>query len=216
MNVLKNRLLIIGILCSFQLSVFSPLRAQNADIDVLQSIHVGRNERLDAPLKFVTHTVTPAAFAVPLTVFTVSLIRKDSSLVYKSIYMAESLIVASFISTAMKHAIHRKRPFETYAFIDPQVSAEAGRSFPSGHTSSAFAAATSLSISFPKWYVIAPAFLWAGTVGYSRLHLGVHYPSDVLAGAVVGSGTALLAHVINKKLFERKRKTPEALYIDLW
>jgi membrane-associated phospholipid phosphatase len=61
-----------------------------------------------------------------------------------------------------------------------------------------------LSIAFPKWYVIAPSFLWASGVGYSRMHLGVHYPSDVLVGALVGSGTAFLTHFLNKKILAKR------------
>lgn len=63
-----------------------------------------------------------------------------------------------------------------------------------------FALATSLSLSYPKWYIIVPSYAWAGSVGYSRMDLGVHYPSDVLAGAVIGAGSAWLTYYINKKL----------------
>ena len=59
-------------------------------------------------------------------------------------------------------------------------------SFPSGHSASSFAAATALSIYYPK---AAPlAFTLATGVGLSRVHLGVHYPSDAAVGAVVGIG----------------------------
>jgi len=68
----------------------------------------------------------------------------------------------------------------------------------------AFATATSLSLEYPKWYVIVPAYTWAGTVGYSRMHLGVHYPSDVLIGALVGAGSAFITHKVNQKLLKRK------------
>jgi undecaprenyl-diphosphatase len=71
-------------------------------------------------------------------------------------------------------------------------------SFPSGHTSSAFNTATFICLTYPKWYVIAPAALWATSVAYSRMYLGVHYPSDVLAGAVLGAGTAYLTYYLNK------------------
>ena len=64
-------------------------------------------------------------------------------------------------------------------------------SFPSGHTATAFAFAAGASAELP---VLAPALLpLAGAVGYSRVHTGVHYPSDVAAGAAIGIGSGLLA-----------------------
>lgn len=77
---------------------------------------------------------------------------------------------------------------------------------PSGHTSTAFATATSLSLAYPKWYVVAPSFVWAGAIGYSRMHLGVHYPSDVLAGAIVGSGSAYLTYKANQWINKKRKK----------
>jgi membrane-associated phospholipid phosphatase len=64
-------------------------------------------------------------------------------------------------------------------------------SFPSGHTAAAFAFASAASIELP---VMAPALLpLAGAVAYSRVHTGVHYPSDVAAGTAIGIGSGLLA-----------------------
>jgi membrane-associated phospholipid phosphatase len=80
-------------------------------------------------------------------------------------------------------------------------------SFPSGHTSNAFVTATSLSLNFKKWYVILPTYAWATAVGYSRMHMGVHYPSDVFAGAIVGAGSALITYKANqwiKSYYEKK------------
>ena len=73
-------------------------------------------------------------------------------------------------------------------------------SFPSGHTASAFALATSLCIKYPKWYVIAPSALWACSVGVSRMNEGLHYPSDVLAGAAIGAGCAIVNIYVNRWL----------------
>jgi membrane-associated phospholipid phosphatase len=67
----------------------------------------------------------------------------------------------------------------------------------------AFAAATTISLQYPKWYVIAPAFIYASGVGYSRMYLGVHYPTDVLAGAVLGAGSSFVTHYAFK--FIKKR-----------
>ena len=108
------------------------------------------------------------------------------------------------ITEAMKYSINRTRPFITYTDI-VKKSAAGSPSFPSGHTSSAFAMATSLSLTYPKWYIIVPSICWAGTVGYSRMDLGVHYPSDVLAGALVGAGSAWLTYYVNKKLILKSK-----------
>jgi membrane-associated phospholipid phosphatase len=110
-----------------------------------------------------------------------------------------SVAVNQGITEILKYTIRRDRPFITYPDITKK-SAARGPSFPSGHTSSAFALATSLSLSYPKWYVIASSYTYASTVAFSRMDLGVHYPSDVLAGALVGAGSAWLTYVVNKKL----------------
>ena len=171
--------------------------SQNADINLLKKINVERNQSLDPTFKTITNSVTPISIGAPIVTFTVGLIQKDSTLKNKGIYLAETFVVNGFFTIALKYSVQRDRPFVTYPFIDKQ--AEAGSlSFPSGHTSAAFATATSLSLSFRKWYVVAPAFIWAGSVGYSRMHLGVHYPSDVLAGAFVGAGSAFLSYKLNQ------------------
>ena len=53
-----------------------------------------------------------------------------------------------------------------------------------------------------KWYVAIPAYLWAGTVAYSRMYLGQHYPSDVLAAAVIGAASSYVTRWLTKKIFK--------------
>ena len=100
----------------------------------------------------------------------------------------------------MKYLFDRRRPYEKYPDRIHPFSLEDSPSFPSGHTSTAFALATSLSIRYPKWYVIAPSALWACSVGVSRMNEGVHYPTDVLAGAALGAGCAVANIYINRWL----------------
>jgi len=177
------------------------LQAQNLDIDLLRKINIERNTALDPTFKFITNSVSPVGKAAPLLVLSVGFITKDKELLNKGMYLGASFVATGLLTTGLKYAINRDRPFVTYPDIQ-QLTGAGNPSFPSGHTSEAFAVATSLSLSYPKWYVVAPSFLWASAAGYSRMHLGVHYPSDVLVGALIGSGTAWLCHELNKRYFK--------------
>lgn len=192
---------IIALLFSFGIS-----NAQNIDINLLRDINLNRNQSLDPTFKLISDTGVPISVATPIVIYSVGLINKDVNLKKQGVFIGETFLVSAFISTAMKQGFKRERPFKTYTDLDKQ-SDGGSYSFPSGHTSSAFANATALSIAFPKWYVIAPSFVWASAVGYSRMDLGVHYPSDVLAGAIVGSGSAYLTYKVNKWMNKKKPKT---------
>ena len=188
----KMRLILLLII-GFSATAFP----QNADINLLRTLNTDRNTTLDPAFKFVTNSVLPMAVAIPSGFITYALLRKDSASKTNAIIVCSSLVISGIITTSLKYTINRERPYDTYPFIQ-QVTPGGGPSFPSGHTSTAFALATSVSLACPKWYVIAPSYLWAGAVGYSRMDLGVHYPSDVLAGAVIGSGSAFLSCKLNR------------------
>jgi membrane-associated phospholipid phosphatase len=176
---------------------------QNVDINILKNINLNRNEKLDPSLRFISNSVNPVSIGAPIVILAVGLIEKDHDLTHRGLLIGETILVSTLITKGLKYSVNRQRPFDTYPFI-VQVIPVDSPSFPSGHTSAAFATATSLSLAFPKWYVIAPTFVWASAVGYSRMALGVHYPSDVLVGALVGSGSAYLTYFVNKKIFHKK------------
>lgn len=188
----------------FLLSVFA-VSAQNLDIDLLKKINVNRNTAFDPALKSITNTAVPLSIATPVVMYTIGLIHKDSLIKQKALFIGETFLASAFVTIASKSIFKRDRPYVTHPSIQP-LSVEGSYSMPSGHTSSAFATATSLSMAFPKWYVVVPSFVWASSVGYSRMHLGVHYPSDVLVGALVGSGSAVLMYKANQWLTKKRKK----------
>ncbi len=183
----------------------STINAQNVDIDVLKKININRNTSLDGTFKSISQSAVPISVATPILIYTLGIINNDSVAKQKALFIGETFLASAFITVVSKKIIKTDRPYDTYPMVQPVVS-EASYSMPSGHTSTAFATATSLSLAYPKWYVVAPSFVWAGAIGYSRMHLGVHYPSDVLAGAIVGSGSAYLTYKANQWINKKRKK----------
>ena len=194
MDVIVKKIILIF----FVMTWIGHCLSQNFDIDLLRRINLGRNQQLDPMMKLLSESATPVTILVPLSTCTYGWLRHNKNLQYQGAKIAMAVIGASLVTTSIKYLVQRNRPFITYPDLIKLDNA-GSPSFPSGHTSTAFSTATALSISFPKWYVIVPSYLWAGSVGYSRMHLGVHYPSDVIAGAIIGAGTAYLNHFILKK-----------------
>ncbi len=193
---MKNKF-ILFLFLAFPLQL---LIAQNADINLLRNIN-SSSPSGDNFFKLVSQSASPVSLLAPIGLFAVGYLEKDKSLKEKAIFVGATVLVSSVVSTGLKYAILRDRPFVTYPNLIYKKTEGGSPSFPSGHTSVAFASATSLTLAFPKWYVGVPAFAWASAVGYSRMHLGVHYPSDVLAGAAVGIGSAYLCSWLQRRIF---------------
>jgi undecaprenyl-diphosphatase len=137
-------------------------------------------------LRIISYTTTFISIAVVLMVLITSIVSKSKTIRIKFFVLVSLLILVAIISQGLKTLIFRERPFKTYSFIE-KLSEGGDSSFPSGHTLEAFAMATALSLSFSKKKIIIPVYLWAMLVAYSRMALGVHYPSDVLAGIIIGT-----------------------------
>lgn len=169
---------------------FNPI-IQNFDAQVMSLLNTSRLQSLDGFFKIITESAGIVAFGVPAALLIIALIKHNVKLRKISIYMASSAITCAIISNILKHSIGRVRPFILYDYVE-KLSSGGSPSFPSGHTADAFVFATALILVHPKWYTIAAAVTWATLAGYSRIHLGVHYPTDVIAGAILGALSALL------------------------
>jgi undecaprenyl-diphosphatase len=105
-------------------------------------------------------------------------------------------LAADLLAELGKVIVHRHRPFEHQ--LGPASSTH---SFPSGHTATSFACATVLSAFAPRRRV--PFFVLAALIGFSRVYNAMHYPTDVLAGAVLGVLTALLLLAADRRRSRR-------------
>ena len=177
------------------------ISAQNADIELLRTIN--STTSTIGFSKFIPNTTIAVSFGTPVVMGVVALIEKDDDLLKNALYVGVSIGVGGVLTQALKYSINRPRPHMTYPDIYA-YGTETTLSFPSGHTSLAFSTATALCLKYPKWYVIIPSSLWACSVGYSRMNLGMHYPSDVLAGAIVGIGSAYITYQINNWFWKKE------------
>ena len=190
---MKKGILLLLVCCL----AFGQLHAQNWDINTVKKVNGWEMHDLSRTL---SHSGLILPVGVPTAMGVYALIQKDESLLKDAIYIGTSVIEAVGLTYGLKYAFDRQRPYEKYPGIIQPIEPEDSPSFPSGHTASAFSLATSLSITYPKWYVIAPSALWACCVGFSRINQGVHYPSDVLTGAAIGVGCAFANVYINRWL----------------
>lgn len=113
-----------------------------------------------------------------------------------------ALAVVIVVTEVLKYAFDRARPCDVLSNVNlltpGACAAEGDPAFPSGHVSRIFAVAAFLAV-YHRWPVKASAFLLALGAGISRVYLGVHWPSDVLAGAAVGVVIALLAVLVARR-----------------
>lgn len=173
------------------------------EVEWLRVLNQSRPTQLDSFFQFISDSVSYLSWGLPIILIIIALIQKQRFGQIKSVYVLLSVTLASLLSFILKHIIDRVRPFEAYDFLE-KLSAGGSPSFPSGHTTEAFALSVGLILAYPKWYVIVPAILWAILAGYSRMSLGVHYPSDVLAGILLGVSSAFVCIKIYKSSVNKK------------
>lgn len=114
---------------------------------------------------------------------------------YGLLVLVSMVLTYLFNNLLLKELIDRSRPYDVIDNVQRLIEKQRDPSFPSGHSASSFAAAMCIYLNAPKKYGI-PAMFLALLMALSRLYVGVHYPGDVVAGAIVGSLMAWLVHKV--------------------
>jgi undecaprenyl-diphosphatase len=157
---------------------------------------VGTNAVLDVVMVLFTDLALP--YVLPL--LAVPLWWKGRREQAFDLLVVLALVIV--VTEVLKFAFDRARPCDVLPNVNlpnpGACTAEGDPAFPSGHASRIFAVAGFLAVYF-KWPVKASAFAVAVVVGISRLYLGVHWPSDVVAGAILGIALALLYVAVARK-----------------
>lgn len=129
--------------------------------------------------------------------------QKWMAWVWESFIIFVSVIGAYATSYVLKIAFHAPRPFVTHLDVHPLVSETPFSSFPSGHATLFFALATAIYLYDKRvGYVF---FIMAALIAISRMVVGVHYPIDIIAGAVIGIGVGYIIHRLLYKILKKAK-----------
>lgn len=140
-------------------------------------------------VKFITHLGDAGIFWILLTLGLLIFKKTRKVGVMSAVALLGALLIDNII---LKNLVGRIRPYEVVDGLQCLIGAQKDFSFPSGHTGSSFASAVVCFKELPKRYGI-PLLVLAFLIAFSRLYVGVHYPTDVLAGMVIGTLVALLS-----------------------
>ena len=167
-------------------------------LDFLQNIHT---PLLDKILAFITSLGNAGIIWIVLAVVLLILpkTRKTGIIVAAALLM--DLILCNLI---LKNLVARVRPYDVNTAIAILIKKPLDFSFPSGHTAASFAAMTALFLAKMKKAWIA-ALILAVLIAFSRLYFYVHYPTDVLGGAVVGILSGIIGYTIVEKIDKRRK-----------
>lgn len=161
-----------------------------------------RNVILDPVMKIITSLGNAGIFWILLTVFLL-IPRKTRKIGWMS---ACALLFSLLINNIfLKNLVARVRPYNAIEGLIPIIKKPSEFSFPSGHAGSSFASACVLYRKLPKKFGV-PLLVLAILIAFSRLYVGVHYPTDVLAGAVTGIVCSYLGEWLVSLIEKRRGK----------
>jgi undecaprenyl-diphosphatase len=176
------------------------LSSQSIDLKILKSINQKEMPCWDKTMRSTSFSVYPVMPATVIGIWSQGYFTNNKVMMRNAYKSAISIAIAITSTSALKFAINRTRPYNKYPNDIIKRDNAGPYSFPSGHTTAAFATATAVSLSYNKWYITIPSFAYAGFVGYSRMRLGMHYGTDVFGGIIIGVGSGLITWKIDKLL----------------
>lgn len=165
-----------------------------------------RNPVCDPLFKGITHLGDGGIFWILLTILLLCFRRTRRAGVYSLCALLGAFLVNNII---LKNWVNRIRPYEVVEGLRCIVGYAHDASFPSGHTCIGFASAVAVCRQIPKKFA-AFLLVLAGLIAFSRLYVGIHYPTDVLGGLVMGVGIGILVNVMG----DRYRKSRSGLELE--
>ncbi len=154
-----------------------------ADVAVFTFFNIKiHSQKLSQIMKLVTE-LGSSGFSVLLIIALI--IQQQRAIKLLGLVMAASLLLSQFVVQSLKRIVNRVRPCKAIEKANPVKPTKCVYSFPSGHTSTAFCIALTMSYFLPPLNLIFLSV--ASLVGVSRIYLGCHYPTDVLIGGAISA-----------------------------
>lgn len=158
-------------------------------------------------VSITNESVIPVSIAAPVGLYTFAKINNNNYDESSAVLLALTEITNLSVTQILKITVKRPRPFRTLnnVYLSDTSSVKGTYSFPSGHSSESFAIATALTLRYPDEPVlIAGLYTYATIVSLGRIYWGVHYPSDVFTGMLIGAGSAALIYSLRAPIIKAK------------
>jgi undecaprenyl-diphosphatase len=193
----------LAVVWFFLPTLLLPQESSNCDVRLFRQINTEQSENYGV-MEFIDQTSVPLFVSVPAGVLLWGLLADNRSTLDTGVLTVTSQLLTYGVTSVAKALVDRPRPYEVLSNVKlKRLSTVSGSSFPSGHSSQAFALAA-IFLLRAKPVVYLPALAWAGFVGYARIYVGAHYPTDVLAGFVVGAIVSALVYRYRDPLLKAK------------
>lgn len=214
---MKLILLIIFLLSSFT-SIFSQHRFKTVrdttkynensmDVRVFRDFNNIDSRFVNSLVNITNESIVPVLIAAPVGLYIGSRIYDDKYGENSAVLLALSEVTSGAVSQVMKWIFKRPRPYRTLNNVNltDTSNVKGTYSFPSGHSTNSFTIATSLTLRYPDEPVlIVGSYTYATLVALGRIYWGVHYPSDVFTGMLIGAGSAALIYSLRAPIIEGK------------
>ncbi len=168
----------------------------------------GKSEYWDGTMLLASRSLLPVVVVIPGLQLVDGIVTHDKSLTYGGLtVLGATALTIGLQELCIKPLVKRDRPFTDLPEVvkrDPDVF---GYSFPSSHAGVSMGFAVGEALQLRQWYFTIPLVLYATIVTFSRPYLGVHYPSDLLVGALIGSTVQFLAYRLEQSLYSKTTKT---------
>ncbi|MBI5404189.1 MAG: phosphatase PAP2 family protein [Ignavibacteriae bacterium] len=204
---------ILALLFILNISLFAQRRdlippdPDNADVKIFRSINNLQCGLLNTVIPVTDKSILFTSTLVPAGLFAYSRSQKNYYDENTAVLTALSEGLSAGITFGLKNIFKRDRPFKTLSNVhyDKSRFLLDRYSFPSGHSAISFSMATSLTLRYPDEPVlISVVYFYSTVIALGRIYLGVHYPSDVLAGMLIGSGSAAIVYSLRKEIIKGK------------